>query len=584
MAGAPWLKYQAPEANPAASTAPSDASPSQESPPASSGAPWLKYQALAAPAAGGVDLKSKPDAPAPITPAEASLYGGRQGLTFGFGDEISSGVAAGKAKIFDHDPRDFSKIYDDKVAADRAYLARVEKEQPGYYYGGMALGGVPWSFVPGVGLASEAGLGAKFMGLLGMGMAQGAGDSTANPFTQTDQLLGDSIKGGAVASGVGAALGGASGALSRFAPDALRRLAESRAVKAVTGQSIAALRKITGTTANAPGGIEAVNAKIGKVGRDLLDSGAIKPFDTVESLAPKVSQLADFYGQQIGNAGSQVDQALPNAVNGKAIADKIVDFAGSIPQTESGKTLSNRLLDEASNFESKPAMSFAEAQDFKNAFKFKPQDADALVSSQDATNKIKSIIGSEMDAAAAKAAETAPEKAPLAAQYKDIKSKYGSFDNARNASTYRAMKDLTNRYSSPSDYGVGATASLMGQLGQAAMGHGGPISYALSFGLGAGAAAANKFARTRGNSTAAVMADGLANLLDTKIGRMGRNYADALQNAALRGPESLVVTHNLLMTLPDYKQNFVDLKGQENPTMSSDASPQTSMTQHQGAQ
>jgi hypothetical protein len=329
--------------------------------------------------------------------------------------------------------------------------------------------------------------------------------------------------------------------------NSFRKFAEQRAVKATTGESISALRKLTKTTLQDAGDIEKAERAISRVGSDVLDEGSIKALSTVEDIAPRLSESRKKYGAMIGEVGAQVDKINPKSVDAKKIADKITDFANSIPGTSAGKRLQEKLIDEAANFETLGKMSFEDAQKFKNQFKFKPQDADALISNQDATNSIKRIISKEMDDAVEKVGGK-----ELAEKYATAKSKYDAFKSSSSAATDRVQKNLSNRFISPSDYGVGIGTGFLSSVGS----EGSEESKIKNIAIGALGAMGHKFLRTRGSSLSAVTANSISNTLK-KSPDFVKKYGEVIAGAASKGPVVLNSTHRYLMqNNPDYKKEI----------------------------
>lgn len=488
-----------------------------------------------------------------ISPLNSALQGAGQGLTFGYSDE---GIAAAKTlrdKFVHGDKSDFSEIYARNVAKERADLVDAQKANPGSYIGGNVAGSLPTLLIPGLGIAREAGLAATLGKAALQGGLMASGESTANPLSDPQQFATDTAEGAAIGGATQGLFSGVGSVLNKLTPTALKELAAERAVKAATGQNVSALRKITGTTLGSAGDVGAAEAGIRKVGTDILDQGALGATDTVEDLAPKLAEARKTFGGKIGEVATAIDAVVPEAVDSKKIASEILDYASSIPETVAGKKLQERLVAEAANFEQLPGMSFTMAQDFKNQFKFKPVDADALISNQDATNKIRSIIGSNMDETAEKIAAGGGEGAELIGQYKDFKSKYGSFKAASDAATDRVQKNLSNRFVSPSDYALGIGAGGATYLAGQAQGKDGGSGLE-TLGYGALAAFANKQARTRGSSLAAVTAHTLGNLFE-KSPQFAKTFGQLILDAAQRGPASLVATHNLLLKDdPQYRQ------------------------------
>ena len=305
----------------------------------------------------------------------------------------------------------------------------------------------------------------------------------------------------------------------------LKTFPEARAVKAATGQNISALRQITGTTLQSPGSIEDATKKIVKVGRDILkEPDVLTPLSSVEDIAPRITAAREKYGKLIGSVGDDIDTMVPKSVDAKHIANDIVDYAAKIPPTESGKTLQTRLMEEAKNFEDIGLLSFADAQLLKNQFRYKPVDADALISNQDATNAVRRIIKREMERTA--------DRFQRLDEYLFFKSKFGSFKAAEGAATDRVQKNITNRFISPSDYGIGAAAGIANSF---AAGSITPTSVL----IGTGAALGNKFARERGSALAAKTADAILKAFET-------DGVKGLLEAARKGNPAAILTFQIL--------------------------------------
>lgn len=488
-------------------------------------------------------FKADPKKELPTSPLKSAAYGAAQGATFGFADEGIAGAKALLSKLT-NPQSSFGDTYDKEVADQRNAIAKAKNDNPMTYTGGNLAGNVATSFIPGIGIAKGAGL-ASTLGKAGLqGALIGAGESDKS-ITNPEALGEDVAKGAAYGAGTQAAFGGLAGILGKFAPSNLNNFAEQRAVKAALGPNTAALRQAAGITTKG-GNTQAVEQKISNMGRDLLDEGVISPLSKTQDIGPKLKEAAQKYGSQIGEVGKQVDQAVPNAIDTKNIAQQIADYAQTIPPTLNGKKIQDRLMAEAANFEEMPGMGFGAAQDFKNQFKYKPTDQDALISNQDVSNKIRQIIGQNMEDAAGKVQKSGSDSAKdLLAQYQNAKAKYGTFKPASDAAGNEATKELARRFVSPSDYAMG-----IGGLGTAVATGSPHVAVA-----GLAAAAANKFARERGSSTAASIADSLAKTLDASP-EFAKEFGNVLTSAMQRGPAALTATHAILMKNPSYRQQF----------------------------
>ena len=144
--------------------------------------------------------------------------------------------------------------------------------------------------------------------------------------------------------------------------------------------------------------------------------------------------------------------------------------------------------------------------------------------------------------------ESSIEDPDLLAQYKSAKGDYGAMKNVEQAASDRAMKNLSNRFVSPSDYAMGG----MGGVASAASGHGSGSSIIAATAL----AAANKVARERGSAFAANSLKKLADVVTSAPEFLGK-YQGVLERAATEGARSLAVTHHLLLNNdPIYRKIF----------------------------
>ncbi len=521
----------------------------------------------------GFNWDELPDAKTPNKPIQdtsltSALHGAEQGATLGFSDEIRGALGAAKDVAMDdrYKLNDLVARYQVNRDQARAMLEKSKRDNPLSYTTGEVGGSTALSFVPGLGVAAKgASLAGRALAAAGTGAALGAasglGQSNADLTKGNFQgALNDTQSGaitGGIAGGVLTPLGETvgSGIKNFIDPEHLRGIAADRAVKATTGQNISALRKLAGATSSGQD-FGRTEESIRKAGRDIIDSGVIGATDRVEDLAPKLAAKRQEIGSQIGDVGKKVDELYPRAVSGDKIADQLLDYAATIPATGQGKLLQEKILNEAENLKAMGGLSFADAQKVKNQFKFKPQDQDALISNQDVTNKIRNLISKEMDNTAADVASKADLSGKeLLDQYGKLKGQYRTFKGAADAAGDRALKNLSNRYVSPSDYGVGATGALAGTIAS-----GGSAIPAIA--LGAAGAGLNKLARERGSSAAAVGFMKAAQALEDSP-EFAKKFGNILNDAAQRGGGALAVTHQLLsQKYPEYQRLLDQQNGQ----------------------
>lgn len=371
---------------------------------------------------------------------------------------------------------------------------------------------------------------------------------------------------GGVGAGKGAGLLGKE-ALAGMSPkvaEYLMEKASERAVKAGTGQSVKAMRKIARVSPNGAGDINAAIGRLQNAGRSMLtadEAGApiVGWFDSTPNIATKAADKQKFFGKQIGDVGSTVDELMGGSykpVIGPEVASEVEAYANKIPKAGEGAAVKGRLESEVENLKDLGGMSFKEAQNLKQQYPFKPQAADALISSQDATNKIRGVITDKMDNAVQMSKLTpgvTPEQVDVLNKYGLAKDKYGIYKDISDAGTDRSLGNLSNRFVSPSDYAAGA----IGSLASAAKGENASMSGLKGFVFGL----ANKVARERGSSFSANALKNLSQGIEA-AGPAIAKWEPALKAGAILGGESLLVRHNLLMQSdPEYRQIMTQSMG-----------------------
>lgn len=352
--------------------------------------------------------------------------------------------------------------------------------------------------------------------------------------------------------------------LGKLAPPVgryLEKKAADRALKAAIGQNIKAFRKISGVTTEGAMDTEKALANRRAAGQMLLNKdengkSALGWFSRPEDLAEKIGSKTEAVGEQIGKLGEAIDERYPEgAIPADTISSKIRGFASTIPETENGKALKERMLKEAANIEKMGPLTFEKAQKLKNQFAFNYTAPDALISNKDATNAIRRMIKEQMDSSLESFSKNPTRLSEDAqqqmAKYPDLKSQYGMSKQLTQAANDRALKNLSNRFMSPSDYGTGATAAVA----SAASGNpAGALKNALLM------SGANKFARERGSAFAAKTLDLMANVAKSAPEALGK-YGKALNAAALQGGAKLNLLHHLLLNNdPGYVEVMKELE------------------------
>lgn len=500
-------------------------------------------------------------APAPSM-ADSAMRGTARGLTFGFADKASAGVNAVRDYLQNKygrygdvsDKFDIGKDYDKNLNAIKKTDETSKQSNP-WTYGAANLAASVASpvnkLIAPIATIGRGGTLAKMAaGAVGGGIA-GAGESQAHPLSSPDEAMrfgGDILQGAALGGATTGALDVAAKGISKLAPDSLREMAGERLVKAGTGQNkraISAMRA-TGAADESGNALELAGRTLGRA--DEAGPAAVGFVDKAESILPNVQAKQKFFGQAIGKTADAIDSAMPNAVDGKKISQKILDYASSLPETEQTKPIINRLMNEAQNFEKRGQMTFADAQKLKESFKFKPMDSSTHTFGQEASNKLNGIMRREMNDTASQMSQVAPEGSDLknlAGNYLENKGKYQVYKQVGEAGQKRVDANLSNRSMSPSDYAAGAT----GMLAAAAHG-GGAVKSAI---IATAASLANKTARQYGSAFMGRSMQGLADVLDKSPEVLGK-FSSAILDAANRGPNALAATHAMLMKNPEYSQ------------------------------
>lgn len=500
-----------------------------------------------------------PSKDGPTSKINSALQGAAQGATFGFADEGLAGLKSAFQKLKEgggtfSGKSNWGDLYGQQVAKEREDVARAKEANPLSFTAGNLAGTGATAFIPGIGIAKGAGA-ANAIGKAALqGGLVGAGESVPK---DQGQLLEDIGYGAALGAGAQGAFGGLAGLVGKLSPSALKKSAEERAVKAAFGPTERSLKKGLGLP-NEGAPTEYVQDQISKVGRNLLDEKVIPLLSKTEDIGPKLTEAMRKYGAQIGEVGATVDEKLPGSFDPSKISQEILDYASTLPVAGKGGGLQDSLLKEAEKYQQMgiasknynlPALEFKNIQQLKNQYPFEKQSADALFSSKDATNKLNSILGGNLDEAVVKAEKAGGDDVKgLLEKYQNAKEKYGTFKNASNAAGKESWKDTARRIASPSDMAVGIGAGGYSAMNQ----KDGDMSPYLAGALGL---AAHRFARQRGASTAAVIADNLSKTLE-KSPQFAKQFGDILMQAAERGPAAMTATHMMLMKNPSYSQQF----------------------------
>jgi len=458
---------------------------------------------------------------------KAAMHSFNQGLTANLSDEITAAARAGYKKITEGG--DLGDLYYSEREALREYGRKVKEDHPYLSLGGELAGAA--ATLPAAGALKLGQLGSAAKGFIGGGAA-GYGASESD--SAVGQLRDTAVSGvaggalGAAAPMIGKQIGKAGSSVGKKLQD----VAETRAFKAATGQNKRAFKEATQMGTLKSRGADLLASD--EAGKPVVGFGS-----SVKDIIPKAKVKKEFYGKKLGEVGEALDKNVPEAVDGDKIADKILNYAtDKVQDTPKNKNVIKKLLEEAEFYTQKGKMSFQEAQKLKGSYMFKPTDQTTQVLGQDGTNAVRRAVKEQMEDSVdelAKSETTSSATRKLLDKYKQYKNKYGSFKGAEKTAEDRAFADVSNRFISPSDYGVGTAMGLVGAA------TGGGFKAAALAAAGAGA---NKIARERGSAFAARSADLLR--------RAGTPTAQTLQKA----PFAELGAYELGTQTPEFLDNI----------------------------
>lgn len=400
---------------------------------------------------------------------------------------------------------------------------------------------------------------AETPGALGVGARMGAqGAMAAGEAATRDQ---DPLKAGAVGAGLqgGAeAVFGGAGKLADKAglTDYLDRLAGERAAKAAVGQNIKGYRQLAQNQ-----GVDGV-AKKGAMlmETDKYGPPVVGPFTNTKLAGERAQDKATQVGNEFGTIGQKIDAIAPYSVSGHEIADNILKWGQQNfdPRLKSDQAMMKQLASVAEDYQNIGAMSFAEAQAFRN--KYKPpafnHPPTSFVERADIQPMLKQSIGEAMSSAADRVSQL-PGGEQIAQEYGDIKKAYGVYKPIANMAKDRELRNASNRWVSPTDNAAGMASGVGAVVKGATAGHVGMAAVA--------GAVANKQARTRGAAFTARSAKMVADMLRDDPAKLGQ-FASPLRAALARGGAAFEATHALLLQKdPNYAALFDDAAPEENP-------------------
>lgn len=433
----------------------------------------------------------------PVSGLEATLAGLADGYTASYGDEL---IARGKS-LFG------SQSYDDYLTQEHEHMARAKAQHPVKYNTANIVGAFISPVTKVLGPAKHAGKAANVVRAALTGGVFGSGASLGDVTTEEgrNQIIRDTADGAMWGVGTyGAASGIAAGAKA-FAPPVLDKFAKWRAVKAATGQNKRVLRE-----AHQMGQLE-------KIGEDLLQGSeelGIQPTVRFGSSVDAIGDRAATHADKAWDAVEEVYKSIDKTTGGKTIkgldiASNILNYVRQIERLPKNMPTIKRMMDEAKWIATKPYVSLERAQRIKNNYVFKLQDSRTHALGLDGNGALRKAY--------AEAIENAVSTHGLAGdadKFQKGMRLYGSMATATKSANDRMIANVSNRFISPSDYGVGGMAGMTKALDE-----GGSRSDGLYTAVAS--ALAHKILRERGSSAAAKSAWELSKLIKKHPNTLG---------------------------------------------------------------
>lgn len=306
--------------------------------------PWEDYQPKSKTKESGPwdDYKnaSSPNAVSSPNSAQAALEGFGQGVGMGYLPHLQAlagGLVPNPSGAEDEELRKqgfiISQPEDTYLSRRDENLKRQEQfkeESPGAYYGGLIGGSI--ASAPAIGGAIsklpllQAGANAPKLGLLGktaqaagagavQGLIQNPGDEigVADPF-QVDERLRNAKTGAIVGGAANLAAAGikATADTVKSIPSKLQSVAETKAFKS-SGAMLKDFRRAFGK--------DRVNA----IGKEMIDSGLVKPGNTFEDVATGASKIKEETGKRIGEIYDRVKTNVNVAIDQDKMMSDLVD-------------------------------------------------------------------------------------------------------------------------------------------------------------------------------------------------------------------------------------------------------------------
>lgn len=402
--------------------------------------------------------------------------------------------------------------------------------------GVRALSRVGGAIEKGTSLALRSALGQRAAGsLVGRGVASGAASAVEGSVYAATQYLDETFLGEADYSaeqlmgrvGLGAMLGGATGAATRIvsapldvaaqkamtraqnwaskrfgvqsAKEVLEEVSEEAALKS-TGVMLKHMRKLE------------KSGRLKIAGAWLRKNKIVRSGDSLDEIAEKIGQKAKESGDAISNFYQNIDDAaqIDDLISAQEIADRIEkQVLAPLKGNVGARNVANAVENEIDAFRQLGGdyrMSFREAVRQKNSYDPRLKWGAEPSPLQAELRKVRTIINDMIEERGDKLAGKHLQKGAFKA-FKQAKEDFGIARMLQEASEDRVLRAFANRRISPSDYG----ASLSAAAGTLARGPDGLVESIGQAGLiGGTIGLVHRYARTKGNTWVAEMADHLS--------------------------------------------------------------------------
>lgn len=507
-------------------------------------------------------VRAQPVAPHPrqVSVGEALGRGTLSGATFGFDEEGGGLVQSGLAKLANALPKgslewagidnryqhDAGEVYRQARDEGRAEKDNAREQQPAAFFTGE-IGGALLT-TPLTGGAGNVRAGASAAGVVGnallrragraalsgglQGALAGLGNSDAD-LTRDEygRAVGDSTRAGVTGALLASTvLRGSEELAPRLArladrlPDAMRRFAEERAVKAA-GPVFRDVEQLS----RAPGGVHGT-------GRALLDDAVVTADASLDDIAERSYNQAQRAVEGIDDGITQFDSLANRGerVRPALVAEDIQQqvarprLQGPATGREAGNAAQAEadVLREMGGRDGAKGLSFFKAEQHRRAL---DRGINWKVPEWKGRNEALMEVRGVLDDAVTRQAEgisTRVGNPDLIRNWLASKQAYATYRPILDIAERRASRNLANRLVSPSDHAAGGIAALV----RAEQG-GNPVA------AGLGGMVANHIARMRGNQLAAAGADFVADAADglvpTFAGRTVQGLAQLPASAAV---------------------------------------------------